>query len=143
MANTDLAKDSRWPWCENCQSYHHPRNITCRELWPKEYTLLAGEAWLWMAEGKWNSPRDAQRGHMGSAWVLVGPIHEREMRAAGIDLPKYPGEWQLLEPLEVPWDLRMACMRGMIEAKSHWADGRKKRSGDPGQDWRRVLVDKA
>ena len=140
MPNYSPHTDSAWPWCEDCQSYHHPRNPTCQKLWPKEYTLMAGEAWLWVAEGKWNSPRDAQRGHMGAAWVSVGSNHEREMRAAGIDLPKYPGEWQLLEPLEVHWELRVACMRGMIEARGRWVDGSKKQPGDPGQDWRREIV---
>lgn len=143
MANTDLHQDSEWPWCVICESYHHPRNPTCRRLWANEYTLMAGEAWLWVAEGRWRSPWDAQQGPMRAAWVSVGPIHEREMRAAGMDLPKYPGEWQLLEPLEVPGELRVACMRGMIEARGRWADGSKKRPGDPGQDWRREIVGEA
>jgi len=21
-----------WPWCEECQSYHHPSNTSCRKL---------------------------------------------------------------------------------------------------------------
>ena len=134
MANTDPHTDPGRPWCEPCQSYHHPRNLTCQKLWPREYTLMAGNAWMWIAEGRWNSPRDAQRGHMQAAWVSVGPQHEREMRAVGVDFPKYPGEWQLLEPQEVPAELRVKCMRGMLQARGYWADGGRKGPGDPGLD---------
>lgn len=24
--------DVDWPWCEDCQSYHHPKNPTCFKL---------------------------------------------------------------------------------------------------------------
>lgn len=30
MPNSESQPD--WPWCEACQSWHHPENPTCRKL---------------------------------------------------------------------------------------------------------------
>lgn len=145
MANTDPHTASGWSWCEDCQSYHHPRNLTCRKLWPKEYTLMTNGHGMFLAESHWHSPRDGQQGPMRAAWKLVDLEFLQHLRNCGIDTggPWHAGGYMMIDQQHIPLDWRILCMRGMIQAKGYWADGSKKGPGDPGQDWRRALVDKA
>lgn len=40
--------DGSWPWCEACNSWHHPRNPTCKKLRAKltTYNCECGQCYL-------------------------------------------------------------------------------------------------
>jgi hypothetical protein len=94
----DGDKGDEMPWCGDCGSYHHPKNPTCRKLWPTEYTLLAAGTGMYLAEDHWHSPRDGQRGPMRSAWVWVGVDLLKALREKGVDTggPWHAGGWMTM-----------------------------------------------